>query len=196
MGEQVSEHPGDARTLLELSLAYRAGGDLTDSLKAITAAEAASPNKEQIYIEDGATRWDMGDTAGAAAAFEKAYALGPEFPALAEYAAAGHFITGDAAGARAILMRAEGTTTVDSDALALAYYRTKDYPDLIALWQLRTQEPGATADTWFGLAAAYYVAGDKADALAQVNATDAKFPDAASEGAELIKEINANASVQ
>ncbi len=193
---QVEQHPGDARTLLELSLAYQSGGDDADALKAVQAASAASPDKEQIYIEEGAIEWDMGDTADAAAAFAKAYALGPSFPALAEYAAAGDIITGNKAGADAILLAAEGTTTVDSDVLALAYYRTNDYKDLVLLWQLRTEEPGATADTYFGLAAAYYVAGEKAAALNEVKIGIALFPASASEGAELESEIEGTSSAQ
>jgi len=186
---QVEQHPGDARTLLELSLTYQYAGDIPDSLKAIQAAETASPDKEQIYIEDGATRWDAGDTAGAAAAFAKAYALGPQFTDLAAYAAAGDLITGNKAGADAILEQSFGTTTVDNDALALAYYRTNDYADLVKLWQLRVSEPSATADTYFGLAAAYYVAGEKALALAEVNITVAKYPSSASEGQQITAEI-------
>jgi O-antigen ligase len=196
MALQVQQHPGDARTLLELALAYQYAGDATDSLKAIQAAEVVSPNKEQIYIQEGATLWDMGNTAGAQAAFAKAYALGPEFPDLAAYAAAGDIIIGDKAAARALLLEADGTTTVDSDVLALAYYRTQDFPDLIALWELRTQEPGATADTDFGLAAAYYVAGEKQAAINEVNATIAQYPSYASEGAELITEIESTTTPQ
>lgn len=191
MQAQIAAHPGDARTVLELSGAYSAGGDLPDALTAVEQAEQLSPGKESIYIQEGALRWDMGDTAGARAAFAKAYALGPSFPALAAYAAVGDLITGDAAGAHQILEQAFGTTTVDSDALALAYYRLKDWNDLIALWQLRAAAPGATADTGYGLAAAYYVAGEKQQALAQVQATIRAYPDSAAEGQELTKEIEA-----
>ncbi len=196
MNEQVTEHPGDARTLLELSLAYRTGNDAADSLKAILAAEAVAPNKEQIYIEEGVTRWDMGDATGAAAAFAKAYALGPQFTDLATYAAAGDFITGQPAAARAILQQSFGTTTVDSDVLGLAYYRTNDYPDLIRLWQLRAGESSATADTAYGLAAAYYIAGQKGAAIAAINAAMLKYPSTTSEGAALLSEIQSGASIQ
>lgn len=189
MAEQIAEHPGDARTLLELSLIYRAGGNPQESLKAIAAAEALAPKKEQIYVQEGATRWDSGDAVGAAAAFDKAYQLGPQFSDLAAYAAAGKFITNHAADGRAILERSFGTTTVDNDALALAYYRTQNYADLIALWRLRTQAAGANADAGFGLAAAYYFAGQKSAAIAQVNATVAKYPAAASLGAQIIAQI-------
>ncbi|MGH7175327.1 MAG: O-antigen ligase family protein [Minisyncoccia bacterium] len=191
MQEQITRHPGDVRTILELSAAYSAGNDLPDALTAVGQAEALSPGKEATYVQEGALRWDMGDTAGAKAAFDKAYALGPSFSDLAVYAAVGDFITGNKAGADQILVQTFGTTTVDNDTLALAYYRLKDWPDLIALWQLRAAAPSATANDAFGLAAAYYVAGDKTQAIAEVNAAIAKYPSAAAEGAQLLQEIKA-----
>lgn len=186
---QIQEHPGDARTVLELAALYRAGGDNTDALKAIQAASALSPGKEDIYVQEGATYWDSGDVVDANAAFQKAYALGPQFADLATYAAAGDFIVGDSKDAYALLEKTFGTTVVDDDVLALAYYRTKDYPDLIKLWQLRNSGTGATANTAFGLAAAYYLAGDDADAIATINAAIVKYPDQATAGAQLIQEI-------
>lgn len=196
MQKQITSHPGDTRTVLELALAYRAVGDSQDSLAAVLEAQKLSPGKETLYIQEGATRWDMNDLPGAKAAFDKAYALGPRFTDLATYAAVGDLITGDRAGARAILLQAYGTSTVDSDALALAYYRTKDYPDLISLWQLRNSAPSATATTAFGLAAAYYISGDKADAVREIQAAIIKYPDAAAQGQALIKEINGTSSAQ
>jgi O-antigen ligase len=191
MQTQVKLHPGDARTYLELSAAYGAANDLGDALAAVQSAEALSPKKEQMYIAEGAMRWDMGDAAGAKAAFDKAYALGPQFPGLSIYAAIGDFITGDKAAADQVLLANFGTTTVDDDSLALAYYRLQDWSDLLALWRLRASAPGAGVDAAFGLAAAYYLAGEPAQAVAEVNATIAAHPEAAAEGQELIKEIQA-----
>ena len=188
---QIEQHPGDARTELELATAYNAAGDTTDALKAIQAAEALSPDKEDIYIQEGAADWDLQNFAAAKAAFDKAYALAPSFTDLATYAAVGDFITNDKAAADKILLAAYGTTTVDSDILALAYYRTLDYPDLLSLWRLRASAPTATASDAFGLAAAYYLAGEKQQAIAQVNAGIAKYPASATEGQQLLSEIEA-----
>ncbi|HVB19865.1 MAG TPA: O-antigen ligase family protein [Candidatus Paceibacterota bacterium] len=189
MQKQVAAYPLDAREHLELSYAYQAGGDEADALKEVQAASLLSPKKEEILIEEGSIEWDMGNTAAVQADFNKAYALGPQFQDLAIYAAAGDIAVGDIASADKILLGAYGTTTVDSDVLAVAYYRTKDWPPLIALWKMRAAVPSATADTWFSLAAAYYAAGDTADAIATINKTVALFPDAASSGAAAIKQI-------
>ncbi len=189
MQKQVAAYPEDAREFLELSYAYRAGGDNADALKEMQAASALSPKKEQIWIQMGSVEWDMGNTKAAQADFNKAYALGPQFSDLATYAAAGDIAAGDTATADRILNSTFGTTTVDSDTLAVAYYRTKQWKPLIALWTARTAAPGATASTWFSLAAAYYAAGNNAAAIATVNKAVALFPDAAASGAAAIKQI-------
>ena len=189
MQKQVDAYPLDARERLQLSYIYRAAGDSADAVKEIQAAAELSPKKEQIWVELGATAWDMGDAALAQKAFATAYALGPQFPDLAAYAAAGDIAVGDKAAADQILKKVFGTTNVDNDILAVAYYRTKDWQSLINLWKLRVAKPDASVETWFALAAAYYVSGDKASAVATVNKAVALHPEAASSGAAAIAQI-------
>ncbi|MDE2173223.1 MAG: O-antigen ligase family protein [Patescibacteria group bacterium] len=191
MQKQVDAYPLDARERLQLSYAYRAAGDGANALKQIKAAEDLSPKKEEIWIEAGALEWDLGDQKSAQEDFNTAYALGPEFQDLAAYAAAGDIAVGDQATADKVLLGAYGTTTVDSDILSVAYYRTKNWSRLIGIWKLRTAVPGASVETWFGLAAVYYTAGDTADAIATINKAVALYPDAASAGAAAIKQIQA-----
>jgi tetratricopeptide (TPR) repeat protein len=131
----------------------------------------------------------MGDAKAAREHFNKAYALGPTFQELAIYAAAGNIAAGDKVAADTILTDAYGTTAVDSDILAAAYYRTNDWSRLIGMLTARANRPGAGADAWFALAAAYYTAGDKASALKTINTAVARYPDAAAAGAEAIKQI-------
>ena len=191
MQKQVQAYPMDAREWLELELAYHSAGDLQDSLKAARTASALSPKKESIYIQEGAIYWDLGDTADASKAFSYAYSLGPQFTDLATYAAAGDIANGDIASGKQVLLEAFGTTTVDNDALGAAYYRVKDYPDLIALWQLRASNPNASLDTLFSLAAAYFLAGETNQAIAQVNAIVAKHPEAATEAQQFLAQLKA-----
>ncbi len=189
MSKQVAAYPQDARERLELSYAYRAGGDSADALKQIKAAHELSPKKEDILIEMGATEWDMGNVQGAKDDFNQAYLLGPQFQDLAAYAAAGDIAVGDTTAGDAILLKSYGTTTVDSDILAVAYYRAKMWPRLIALWQLRASKPDAPVETWFSLAAAYYTSGDKATAIATIKKAVQLFPSAATAGQAAIQQI-------
>jgi O-antigen ligase/Tfp pilus assembly protein PilF len=191
MQEQVAELPRDARLRLELSIAYRLAGDDANALKQDIAAEQLSPQKEDIYNQEGMTRWEAGDFAGAKAAFDKAFALAPESSDLAVYAAIGDVITGDSAGANAILQKAFGTTTVDNQTLMLAYYRTKDWPALIASLTQYVADQKGSSESWFRLAAGYVNAGDLADARKAVESGIAAHPEAAQEGQTLLGQLQA-----
>lgn len=189
MGKQVASYPNDARERLQLAYVYRTAGDAKNALDQIGMAVTLSPNKEEMWLEAAETAWDAGDMKLAQSAFNKAYELGPQFSSLATYAAAGDIIAGDVATADEVLQRAFGTTLVDSDILNLAYYRTKNWPRLIALWKVRVAREGASVQTWFGLAGAYYAAGDKANAIATIHKAVALFPEAAASGDAALSQI-------
>ncbi|MCX6790226.1 MAG: hypothetical protein NTV60_01715, partial [Candidatus Kaiserbacteria bacterium] len=192
MQKQVASYPQDARERLQLSYVYRTIGDTESALKEVEAASKLSPKKESIWTEMGVAHWDAGDVKAAASDFNTAYALGPQFTDLAAYAAAGAIATGDTAGADKILLTAFGTTTVDNNILAVAYYRTKDWPRLINVWKLRASAPSATVNTWFSLAAAYYAAGDKANTIKTINEAVARYPEAAASGKAAIEQVQNN----
>jgi len=189
MQKQVASYPLDARVHLQLSYAYRIVGDSAMAIKEIESAILLSPKKIGFYIEKGTIEWDIGNMEAAQKDFNTAYALGPQFSNLALYAAAGNIAAGDKAEADKILMDIFGTTVVDSNILAVAYYRAKDWPRLITMLKARAEKPDADVPAWFSLAAAYYTAGDKANAIKVINAAVAKYPDAAASGAEAIKQI-------
>lgn len=189
MQKQVAAYPRDARGHLQLSYAYRALGDGASVLREIRAAIELSPKKESFWLEAGGVEWDMGNAAAARRDFYTAYELGKQFPDLAVYAAVGDIAVGDLEAADRILKEAYGTTLVDSDILAVAYYRTKNWPRLISLWKMRAEKPGAPPESWFSLAAAYYTAGDKTSAIKTIQAAVKLYPEVASAGAAAIKQI-------
>lgn len=194
MQKQVAAYPLDAREHLQLSYMYRAGGDTAGALKEIQTALTLTPKKEQVWIEAGAIEWGLGNVTAAQTDFNTAYALGPQFAELAAYAAAGDIAVGDRAAADKILLGAYGTTTVDSDILAVAYYHAKDWQRLINIWKSRASKPDASVQTWFGLAAAYYAAGDSASAIKTINTTVALHPEAAASGKAAIAQIEGKAA--
>jgi O-antigen ligase/Flp pilus assembly protein TadD len=196
MQKQIAAYPLDARGHLQLSYIYRAAGDGASALEEIKAAINLSPQKEGFWIEAGAAEWDMGDVVAAQKSFHTAYELGRQFSDLAVYAAAGDIAAGDSAAAHKLLLDTFGTTAVDSNILAVAYYRAKDWPRLIGFWKARTEKPGASAETWFSLAAVYYTLGDKANAIAIINKAVALYPAAAAAGADAIAQIQGRSAEQ
>ncbi len=191
MQKQVAAYPEDAREHLQLAYAYRVGGDMQNARKEVLAAAALSPQKQEIWIEAGATEWDLDNAKAVQEYFHKAYELSPQFKNLAAYAAAGDIAVGDTAAANKRLQSAFGTTTIDSDILAVAYYRAKNWKGLIGIWEIRAHQPDATPQTLFSLAAAYYAAGDRVNAIATVRDAVKRFPEAAESGAAAIKQIQA-----
>ena len=193
MRKQVASYPLDARERLQLGYIYSAIGDAKSALAEILAAAELSPRKEQIWIEAGATAWDLGDVQAAQEYLNRAYTLGPQFRELAAYAAAGYIGVGEKEKADKILLDAYGTTMVDSNVLSVAYYRTRDWPRLIALFKFRTTLPTADARAWFSLAAAYYQSGDKASAIKAINTAVELYPEAAASAATALAEIQGKA---
>lgn len=177
MKKQVDAYPQDARERLQLSYAYRTVGDVQNAYKEVLAATELSPNKQEMWIEAGVMAWDVGDLKAVQAHFNKAYSLSLESKDFAEYAAAGHIAVGDLEAAKKVLLSAFGTTDRDSNILAVAYYRTKNWPALIQIWKVRTEKPDANVQTWFSLASAYYEAGQKANAVAAVTKAAEISPD-------------------
>lgn len=188
INQEIQNRPKDARILLEASLAYRAAGDLQDALKATDAALALSPNKQQILIEEGTTKWQLGDSKGASEAYNKAYTLATENDDAAAYAAAGDIIAGDVPGGRALLLQHFATTTVDNDALLYAYYQVKRLDYMLDILKLRAQTTGSV-EAGFRLASAYVLAGQYANARATIDATVKAHPEASAAGAQLLTQI-------
>ena len=189
MQKQVDRYPLDTREHLQLAYAYRAAGDMEHALKEVLVATELSPTKEETWILAGATAWDAGDLEAAQRYFNTAYALGPEFKDLAPYAAAGAYVRRDSVTGDKILMDAYGTTTLDNNILAVAYYNAKDWPRLIRLWRLRADAPTADAQKFFSLAAVYYTAGDPVRATLTLRQAAARFPGAADAAEAAIKRI-------
>jgi O-antigen ligase/Flp pilus assembly protein TadD len=191
MQKQVARYPFDAREHLQLASIYRAAGHIPEALSEVQAAALLSPKKESILIEKGVLEWDMNDVKAAREDFKAAYALAPQFAELADYAAAGAIAGGDTEAADALLRAAYQTTAVDSDVLAVAYYRTKNWSRLIEIWKMRASKQDASIQTWFGLAAAYYASGDRANAIKTITTVVALHPEAAASGKAAIAQIEA-----
>lgn len=196
MQKQVAAYPLDARERLQLAYAYRLSGNGAEALKEIEEALKLSPGKVQILIEKGMTMWDQGDIQGAQKAFSAAHELAPQVTDLAAYVAAGDIITGNLKAADTVLLSAYGSTSVNNDILALAFYRTKNWTRLAEIWKLRAEKPGASVEAWFSLAAAYYMAGDKASAIKTINHAVELYPDAATAAAAAIEQIKAGTVTQ
>lgn len=192
MQKHVERYPHDARARMQLSYAYRVAGVLEGAYREVEAALALSPRKPHFWIEAGLLLWDGGDAARANDAFQKAYALAPQFPELSLYAAMGKIAIGELEEAERVVGEAYGTTTpVDHDLLALAYARAGAWKPLIALLARRAQKEGAGPEAWFALAQAYYESGDRAGAIRTLTDAAVRFPALAPDIQAAVEEVRA-----
>lgn len=189
MQKEATRAPQDARIRLMYAQGLRAAGDTQGYEREIEAARSLSPKKQTILFQKGITEWQAGDRTTAARDFEEGYELDTSFASAAEYAAVGRIITGDVAGGKALLVEKFGTPYVDNDLLRFAYYDAKLYSDLVEVAKLHVANVPADVNAHFLLAQAYAVAGRFQEARAEVQATIAAHPDAASAGAQLLQQL-------
>ena len=189
MGKEVELQPKDARIRLEYALGFRAVGDSKDALAQIQIASQLSPKKQSILIEEGINYWQIGDFEKARDVFHRAYDLDRSFNAVGEYAAAGDIAAGHLDTGKALLMQIEGTTTVDSEPVILAYYQAKAFNELIASLQLQVKNQQGSVNSRFKLSAAYLAAGKNALARKEVQDTIVAHPEAAAQGTEFLKHV-------
>jgi O-antigen ligase/Tfp pilus assembly protein PilF len=189
MQQEVALTPNDARLRMQLAIGYRAAGDYKDALAQIELAHQESPKKQSILLEQGLDYWQLGQYAQARDSFQQAYDLDHSFKDLVAYPAAGKIITGDLAGGKKLLVDTIGTTTVNNEALLLAYYQAKDFPDLILVLEQQVHDQNNSAESEFRLAAAYVAAGMPQQARAEVQLIVSQHPETASQAADFLTHV-------
>ena len=175
MQREVEKTPHDARLRIQYAVGLRVAGDFQKSLEQSALALLESPKKQTILLERGFEFWESGDIATARDLFNALYALDTSFTDLAGFAAAGEIANGDLAAGDAILLKAYGTTDVQSEALIVGYYQAKQYERLYKALRLRTKEVPETA-SYLRLASAYVVTGRYADARTVAQEALAAYP--------------------
>jgi O-antigen ligase/Tfp pilus assembly protein PilF len=190
MNLELTRAPHDARLRSTFGMFYRSVGDYKDAIEQSKLALADAPTKQSVLLEEGTEAWQGGDTASARDIFDRAYALDKRYDLAAGYAAAGHIVSKDVAGGKAILQEHFGTTVVDQQILVPAYYAIKDWQDLVETLTFIAKNRGDAASS-FQLAAAYAEEGQKAQAIAVIRAAIAAHPEVAAQGNAFLSQLGA-----
>jgi len=191
MGKEIERSPNDTRLRVQYASAYEVVGDKESSLLQIDKAIELSPKKQALHINRGFKLYELKRVEEAREAFRYAYDLDPSFEQVAVSAASGYVLTGDVAGAKALLMEALGTTTPDSESLFYAYYQAKQWNELVAVAQARVAATNGSAESRLRLGQALAAGGRFAEGRAEITATIAAFPKAREAGQELLNQIPA-----
>jgi tetratricopeptide (TPR) repeat protein len=197
MKAQAAFSPLDARFPLFLGADYDAFGDYGDAAVALQKAHELSPRKQTIYFEMAQNALSRGETSQAAALYKEAYDLAPSYTDAALYYASALIRTGKTQEASTILAPlVESGAAADARILA-ALVDTKRLSLAIPLWQARIKANPRDMQSYATLAAIYYENGNKAQAIATLQAAEAVDPSVAAQFDPLIKEVqNGTASTR
>ncbi|MBY0472760.1 O-antigen ligase family protein [Patescibacteria group bacterium] len=164
-------------------------GQYGEAQKILTQALADSPYKQQIMFELGVSYLNAGDKQNALSTLKKAFDEAPAFTSARSLYAAALIQTGNQAEADALLKEGFGDVIVDDARLLQVYVQTKQYDRVIATWQLRIKKDPQNLQYQVGLAAAYYTAGDKKNAIIALKRAEQIQPSLASQIEALIVQI-------
>lgn len=185
----MDQRPHDARielfdgAFLDTYQAY------AQAQKILAQALADSPQKQQIMFEVGVVYLNAGDTKDALSVLQTAFNEAPGYTDARVLYASALYQSGNKADADALLTQGFGTVIVDDSRLLQVYTNTKQYDRVIAIWQLRVKNNPENVQYELGLAAAYFSAGDKANAIAALKRAEQLSPALAPQIESVITQI-------
>ncbi|MBY0293960.1 O-antigen ligase family protein, partial [Patescibacteria group bacterium] len=166
VAELMAQRKNDARLEVFTGAFLDAYGQYAAAQQVLTQAIAHSPNKQQIMFEMGISYLNVGDIQKSLAILKTAFDLAPGYKDARIFYAAALIKAGDQKAADALLTEGFGSVIVDDNRLLQIYTQQKMYDRVIATWQMRTKNDTQNLQYQVGLAAAYYAAGDKTNAIA------------------------------
>lgn len=192
MEQQSLDSPLDARFPLFLGLLHDAYGNLSAGAAALQKAHELSPTKQSILFEMGRNAFDRGDRAAGIRHFKLAFELEPRYVTARTMYAAALIAAGQDALADEILAPIiESGEAADQRILGI-YVQRKQYAKAAALWEARVKAMPQDAQSYFTLAAIYYEAGNRAQALATLERVQKAIPSVAAQAAAFIQEMQGN----
>ena len=188
--EMTKERPHDARLELFFGSFLNQYGQSAQALQELQMAHADSPAKQQIDFELGVdTLLRSGDVKDALPILKAAYEEEPSYDQARTYYAVALYASGDIAGGDQLLLARYGTVNVDDPLLVNVFEATKQYARAEAILQARVTKNPTDAQSYVQLAGVYYMAGDKASAVATLKAAAAANPGYAAQINQLIVQV-------
>jgi cytochrome c-type biogenesis protein CcmH/NrfG len=197
MDAQAKISPLDARFPLFTGVMLDAYGQYAAAATALQKAHELSPQKQMIIYELALNAQARGDSAGELAYFKQAFDLAQDNVNARIYYATAAIQNKQDALADQILAPIIPTGRAADQRVAAALVARGQYAKLATLWQARVAANPADAQAYLTLAAAYYKAGDVANAVKTLKAAEAVSPSSASQIETLITQIqNGTAQIQ
>ncbi len=192
---QEKASPLDARFPLFLGIVYSSYGDYKDAGAALEQAHALSPRKQSILTAIAQNDEAQGDSAGALSALGQAYELNTDDQDARIMYAVAAIAAGQGTLADQLLAPIIPTGGAADTRVAAAYAAQKRYDKIVDIWTAYVKAKPSDMQGYFTLAAAYYEEGQRAQAIAVLQAAEAVSPSIKSQADSLIQQIQ-NGTVQ
>ncbi len=161
--EMIKQAPNDTRHRIFFGTLLGNHGDYQAGLNQFLEAQKLSPKKQTILFEIARFHLIAGDNDGAINILKDTLALAPSnddarisLAVAAIYAKQNEF-------AKQVLMEGFNTTAYSNEQLLRAYFDTKQFDQVLAIW-LKRAESNPTSRNYAGVAASYVQLGRKVDA--------------------------------
>lgn len=179
----------EPRSYLFYGNALMAGKEFKEAEEIFNKAIELSPKKQQIYFELSDVFVYRGDYKSAIPFLEVAYNLDTRFEMARINLAAIYISAGEVEKAEKLLMDAYGTIAVPHEIIGAAYAKIKSYDKSIAVWKLVKESDPTSLRYRKTLAGIYNLAGQKENAIKEIEEAIAAFPEFKAAGTTYIEQI-------
>jgi len=191
MNKEVTQNPEDTRIRLFFGSYLGQIGNLDDARVQLLKAHDLSPLKQQVDFQLASLEMTAGNLQKALDWTKQAYELDTNFDQARLLYASMAIRAGDRTLAASLLLPKFNTVTPDDDNILSAYLAIKDYSSVLTILKERVQKSPNDVQAHTQLAAGYLEAGDRADAVAELQKVIALDPNQAQQAQYYIDQINA-----
>ena len=187
--KKVAETPTDARYLLFAGEFFNQNSQYALAVPYLERAVAASPGKQTMYFELGASYIGEKDYADAFEQFKTAYDLEPDNPDAQIIYAVGAIYTKNNDVLKQLGSQIASTTVISDNRFLQAYAGVGDYQSVIAILNIRLQSDPTNLQDQLSLASAYLQIGQKQKAVDIINQMIKEDPGFQTQGEQYIQQI-------
>lgn len=197
MRKQADASPRDARFPLFMGVVYEAYGMKEEARVALEKALTLSPQKQSIMYLLAENATGRGDSEQALAYYKQAFELETDNKTAALSYASALILEGRNTEADALIAPYVESGEADDPRLLAAYRTTNQLSRAVPLWQKAIEVNPNDPQQYFTLAAIYYIAGNRTQAVQVLESAKARLPELASQIDPVIEQIrNGTAQVE
>ena len=189
MAKQAAISKFDPRVQLLYGSVLNLAGDNTKAKEVLNYALTLAPEKQALHFERANAELALGENKQALADLQQAYNSAPGYTVAARVYGTTLIRLGKKEAGEKILRAHFGDSWFKDDATLSALFAAGARDEFIKLWTRRVNEEGRTRDGLVQLARAYFIVGDKGNAINAIQEAIVKDPSFEAQGNMFIESI-------